>query len=125
MSAATNQRTVLLVDDDVVIRNLLRRSLEAAGFSVLAAADANEALAVVRTCSERIQVMLTDIEMPGTDGLTLAEQITCERAGTLVLLMSAGTARIIPEQMAFIAKPFSPTELIAKLELLLGMKRQL
>jgi DNA-binding response OmpR family regulator len=116
MEVAIKRRVVLLVDDDVLVRNLVRRSLEAASFLVFAAADGTEALKLSGTCPERIHVLLTDIEMPALDGVALAKQIKQERRDTAILLMSAGTARAIPSGMAFIAKPFSPAELFAKIE---------
>jgi DNA-binding response OmpR family regulator len=57
------------------------------------------------------------------DGISLAEQITRERSDALVLLMSGGTARNIPEHMAFISKPFFPSELVARLEDILSRDR--
>ena len=115
MGVKTSPRTVLLVDDDVLVRNLLRRNLEMAGFSVLAAANAAEALDVWRACNNRIDALLTDVEMAGGDGITLAEQLTRERTDMAVLIMSGGTARVVPESMAYISKPFSAADLIARL----------
>jgi DNA-binding response OmpR family regulator len=116
MVEAIKQRVVLLADDDVMIRNCVRRSLEAAGFFVLAAADGSEALALSRSFPAYIDALVTDVEMPGIDGVTLAEQIMRERTETLVLVISAGSTKVIPGTLAFLAKPFSPKELCAKLE---------
>jgi CheY-like chemotaxis protein len=116
MAVSTRPCVVLLTDDDVVLRNLLRHILEAAGFLVLAAADGLEALAHSRACPQRIDVLVTDVEMPAMDGIALAEQIRRERKDISVLLMSAGTMQQIPEHIPFIAKPFLPKELLAKLE---------
>lgn len=123
--ASTAKRTVvLLVDDDVVIRNLVRRKLEMEGFCVLAATDGNEALSLSRTCPHSIDVLLADVEMPGMDGVTLAEQITRERGDTSILLMSGGTEKAIPERMSLMSKPFSPTELVAVLTDVLARRKQ-
>ena len=124
MAEATRQRVVLLADDDALVRNLVRRILEAAGFLLLTAADATEALALSRAYSNRIHVLLTDIEMPGMDGIALAEQLTAERPDTQVLLMSGSITRGIPDQTAFILKPFVPGELLAKIGELLGNDAQ-
>jgi DNA-binding response OmpR family regulator len=123
MALATKRRVVLLADDDVLVRNLIRRSLEAAGFLVLVAADGTEALALSETCPERIDVLLTDVDVAGIDGISLAEQIRLARKDTLVLLMSAGTTHAIPNRMPFISKPFSLTELVAKIEQVLASGR--
>jgi DNA-binding response OmpR family regulator len=119
MSASITQCVVLLADDDVLVRNLVRRSLEAAGFVVLAAANGTEALALSKASSEPIHILVTDVNMPGMDGVTLAKQIRRERTDTLILLMSGGTTLSIPNGMPFIAKPFSPTDLLAKVKELL------
>ena len=122
MAAIAKHRVVLLVDDDVMIRNLVRRKLEMEGFCVLTAADADEAFALSRACPDPIDVLLADIEMPGMDGVTLAEQITVERTDTSVLLMSGGTKKAIPERMSFMSKPFSPAELVASITDLLARR---
>jgi DNA-binding response OmpR family regulator len=123
--ASTAKHTVvLLVDDDVVVRNLVRRKLQAEGFCVLTATDADEALLLSRTCPERIDILVADVEMPGLDGVRLAEQITRERGDTAVLLMSGGTDKTIPEQMTFMPKPFSPSELVASLTDVLARRKQ-
>ena len=124
MAAATRQRLVLVADDDVVIRNLIRRSLEGAGFRVLAAADGSEALALSRACPEHIDALVTDVDMPHMDGVTLAHHIAQERTNMSVVVMSGGTMRIIPEQLAFVSKPFLPAELIAKLEDVLASRQR-
>jgi CheY-like chemotaxis protein len=119
MGPKTEQRVVLLAEDDVLVRNFVRHILKAAGFLVLAAADANEALELSRICQHRIHLLLTDVDMPGMNGLALAEEITRERADTIVLFMSGGTRQVIPETVPYITKPFTPKALIRKLEELL------
>jgi two-component system OmpR family response regulator len=124
MASITEHRIVLLVDDDVMIRNVLRRSLESAHFRVFSAADAQEALEVSRSFPDRIDVLIADVEMPGMDGVALAAQITSERRDTAVLFMSGGTERPIPENIPFISKPFSPAELVAKVAGILGQRTE-
>jgi DNA-binding response OmpR family regulator len=123
MPEKTSRRTVLLVDDDVMVRNLIRRSLEQAGFAVLSAADAEEAFALSRARIEPIDALVADVELPGRDGIALAEQLARERKDLAVLVMSAGTEQFIPEPIAFISKPFPPADLIARLADMLGLSR--
>ena len=123
MPEKTSRRTILLVDDDVMVRNLIRRSLENAGFSVLTAANAEEALALSRACVGKIDALVADVELPGLDGIALAQQLERERKELAVLVISAGTERFIPEAMAFISKPFPPGDLIVRLAEMLGLSR--
>ena len=120
MVETARQYVVLLADDDALVRNLVRRILEAAGFLLLCAADGPEALVLCRAYSQRIDVLLTDVDMPGMDGIALAQQITCERPETRVIFMSGSMTRGIPEDVPFILKPFSPGELRAKINEVLG-----
>ena len=115
------QRIVPLAEDDVSVRNLVRHTLQQFGFVVLAAADAGEALAISQAYPDRIHILLTDVDMPGMNGIGLAENITHERCETAVLLMSGGPTQITRKQeWAFLQKPFGPEQLIQKLEELIA-----
>lgn len=120
MGLPTQQCVVLLADDDVWVRNLVRRILEDVGFVVLPAANAVEALALSRAYPQRIDVLLADIDISRGSGVALGNQIITERSDTLVVLMSGGTLQTVPTRMPFILKPFSPGELVAKLRELLA-----
>jgi two-component system chemotaxis sensor kinase CheA len=72
--AAPDRPRVLLVDDSQFFRNMLAPLLNAAGFSVISAVSAEEALAVLRD-GARIDIVITDIEMPGTDGFELTSAV--------------------------------------------------
>ena len=123
MALHTQQGIVLLADDDVWVRNLVRRILEAAGFVVLSAANAGEARTLSRAYPQRIDVLLVDVDISRGIGIALVTQIIAERSGTLVLLMSGGSSQTIPSRMPFIQKPFSPGDLVAKLRDLLATCR--
>jgi len=105
------RRPVLLIaDDEVVIRNVAQITLERAGYSVLAASDGEEALAISRRFPGHIQLLLTDINMPKMDGFKLREHIIQERPGTFVLLMSG---QVNPgAEFHFLPKPFTPAVLV-------------
>jgi two-component system cell cycle sensor histidine kinase/response regulator CckA len=103
---------ILLVEDESAVRDFARRALEKAGYSVLTAADANQAVAASDR-AERIDILLTDIVMPGTHGPALAERIRAGRPGVRVVFMSGYADRVVnPRGTAeasglFLSKPFS------------------
>ncbi|HXY25531.1 MAG TPA: response regulator [Candidatus Acidoferrum sp.] len=111
-------KTVLIVDDMDGLREMLADFLPLLGMQVLEAAGAMEAIHTARSHTETIDLLLTDIEMPGMSGLKLAEKLTHMRPGIRVLYMSAGTnplerttSKQKPLGSYFIQKPFSLEEL--------------
>ena len=80
---------VLLVEDEAAVRNVTRAQLESLGYCVLACANAAEALQVVEGLSEPIDLLLTDVVMPGMNGRELAERLT-ERQPSLRVLFTSG-----------------------------------
>jgi CheY-like chemotaxis protein len=109
-------RTVLVVDDDEVIRGLVRAALRSGGYEVLLAADGSEALRVLYGESSTPALLLTDIEMPGMGGIELAARVTAERPDMRVLLMTGRPDSVGPAlDRAMVAgvllKPFTTDEL--------------
>jgi DNA-binding response OmpR family regulator len=92
---------------------------------VLTAGDAAEALAITRAYPGPIHLLLTDVVMPGMGGRELAEHVVGERAGLRVLFMSGYTEDevlhrgVSAEAMAFLAKPFTPEALVARVRAVL------
>lgn len=80
--------TIMVVDDDEAIRTVSYRALSAAGLTVLAFKTAEDALAFSRSFAGSIDVLLTDIVMPGMDGFALARELVSARPGMKVLFMS-------------------------------------
>jgi len=80
--------TILLVEDDAPMRRLLARVLEGQGYRVLAAQDGDEALSLASEYDEGIDLLVTDLVMPGLDGRTLATRLRESRDGLPVLFMS-------------------------------------
>src|SRR5262245_53690664 len=78
---------VLVVDDEPSIRSLLRTVLAGSGYSVLTAAGGIEALDLLRR-NHTIDLLISDFQMPGMDGLELYEAVTFQRPGTPVLFIS-------------------------------------
>jgi PAS domain S-box-containing protein len=110
-------KTVLLVEDDHAIRKLARSALESDGHLVLAAVDGPEALKVSREYTGEIDILLTDVVMPGMTGVDLARELAEERPGIETVYMSAYANRSVsdrlhlPTDACFLAKPFSLREL--------------
>jgi len=121
-AAATldGKETVLLVEDQEPVRRLTRRMLALHGYRVLEAADGAEAQSVASRHTARIDLLLTDVVMPGISGWTLAEQLRKARPDLRVMLMSGYSEDMTARRGApaagllFIQKPFGPAELAAK-----------
>jgi DNA-binding response OmpR family regulator len=113
--------TVLLVEDDDQIRRVLLHFLNDAGYTVLEAPSAEEALAVAETWPGPIQVLLTDYSLPGLSGDDLQRAVRAVREETHVILMSASglpgeVGRLAREAgLRFLPKPFSRQSLLANI----------
>jgi two-component system cell cycle sensor histidine kinase/response regulator CckA len=121
--------TILLAEDEEMVRNLARESLRLSGYTVLEAANASEALLISQQYKEPIHLLLTDVVMPGMSGKELAECLVELRPDTRVLYMSGYTDQsivhhgILDEDIAFIGKPFTPTALVVKVSRVLHQMR--
>jgi PAS domain S-box-containing protein len=112
--------TILLVEDEPRIRKLALSILRANGYTVLPAGNAEEALSQSLDYSGAIQLMLTDVVMPGNNGQQLATRISEQRPKIRVMFMSGYTEHAILERIllepkaAFLQKPFTPDQLLKK-----------
>jgi two-component system, cell cycle response regulator CpdR len=95
----------LVVDDDPAIRSYVQSILRAEGFETLEAEDGAQALEVVRMLDGSIELIVTDIQMPGSDGITLANAVRAAFPSVAILLMS-GYPRADAD-FPFLEKPFS------------------
>jgi two-component system phosphate regulon response regulator OmpR len=112
--------TILVVDDEPDVREVLEEYLTSHGYGVITAENAASAKTIV--AKQPIDLALLDINMPGEDGLSLARHLR-ERYATIaiVMLTSAGTVvdRIVGLEMGaddYVPKPFDPRELVARLK---------
>ncbi|MBE2319239.1 response regulator [Solirubrobacter sp. CPCC 204708] len=115
---AAGTETVLVVEDDRNVRDLVRLLLESNGYTVLTAQQADEA---VRVCTELdVDLLLTDVVMPETSGRELAEQVAAAAPGVRILFMSGYSDEavhrhgVLSEDAAFIEKPFTERSLTTK-----------
>jgi PAS domain S-box-containing protein len=111
--------TVLLVEDDVEVREALRRFLDRRGFRVLEASTGTEALECAHDYTDIIDVLLTDVIMPGMGGKELAETISDERPETHIFLMTGyagGRFRNLDERWELMPKPLDLDDLAGKLD---------
>jgi CheY-like chemotaxis protein len=118
--------SILLVEDNDNLRNLLQRTLEGGGFSVLSASDGAEALRLCQQHDGAISLTVSDIVMPQLNGLQMTEQIRAARP-KMKFLFITGFADEFPELRELIKngadvleKPFLPSELMGKVEKMLN-----
>jgi CheY-like chemotaxis protein len=117
-------KTVLIVDDEELVRVLTARMLEEAGYKVLTASDGYEALRLVTQLAGVVDVLVIDLRMPGMTGEQLAERVRQCVPTALLLFMSGYTS---PEHTGplpgpFLAKPFSHADLLDNVQQLLQRK---
>ncbi len=110
--------TVLLVEDDELVRELARTVLSTNGYRVLVASNGGEALLTCEQHSGKIHLVLTDVVMPQMTGRQLHERLSTARPGMKVMFMSGYAENaivhngVLDHGTNFIAKPFSPNDLV-------------
>jgi CheY-like chemotaxis protein len=118
--------TVLVVEDEDAIRTLVRLALEKQGYTVLTASNSSDALDLLKENSVHLDLLLTDVIMPGMSGRELAEKVLTERPGLRVLYMSGYTDDALGRHGLqwtadqFIQKPFTPASLVEKVRTVLA-----
>ncbi len=123
---ARGTETVLVAEDDDVVRDLLRAFLEGLGYRVLPSSGAEQAMELCRAHVGPIHVLVTDLVMPGASGTVLAREIAVARPGIAVLFISGYPEEMAmkdeapPAGSAFLQKPFTQEALSRKVRELLG-----
>jgi two-component system cell cycle sensor histidine kinase/response regulator CckA len=115
--------TILLVEDEELVRTLAVTVLTKSGYKVLEAGQGGEALDFTARYRERIDLLITDVVMPGINGVELAGRIRESHPGIKVLFMSGYSEKAVvrlPEDAAFLQKPFSLGELAEKVRSVLA-----
>jgi CheY-like chemotaxis protein len=112
--------TILVVEDDASVRELVSRVLEEAGYRVLLAGAPAEALSLVAGLEEPLHLLLTDVVMPGLNGRALADHLLRLRPSLRVLFVSGYAQSAIVREgvleagVDFLPKPFTPVTLRAR-----------
>jgi CheY-like chemotaxis protein len=120
-TARGGSETVLLAEDDETVRNLTKTVLAEAGYTVITAADGEEALAKFSGDKERVNLLLLDVIMPKKNGREVHEEALRIRPDIKTLFISGYAGDVLRKEdnpdarLNFIAKPVSPTELLKKI----------
>ena len=116
---STGTETILVVEDNVYVRNVTGLILNKAGYRVIKVADGNEAILQTGRKDVEIDLLLTDVVMPDINGLELARQFLTTRPGAKVVFFSGYTAEVFPYHKLYnlgvtlIDKPFTTNALLA------------
>jgi two-component system cell cycle sensor histidine kinase/response regulator CckA len=116
----TVSETILLVEDEDSIRNMISEQLKKDGFRVLTAANGEQAIEVANSCKEQIDLLITDVIMPGVNGAVLAKKLSIDRPAMRILFMTAyiefkpKDQESLPPDAHILSKPFSHKDLLAK-----------
>ena len=118
-------KKILMVEDDIGVRELVRQVLQRQGYTLLEAQNGQEALRLSAYYSGPIHLLLTDVVMPGMSGKALASELAQTRPDLKILFMSGYTDEAIAQHgvldagVAFLQKPFSPSPLARKVRAVL------
>ncbi|MFA6032979.1 MAG: PAS domain S-box protein [Myxococcota bacterium] len=121
--------TILVVEDEEIVRQLVVKILSHLGYTVLHAPDGEKALLIAAEHKDRIDLLITDVVMPGMNGRQLMEKLIKQRGEMTVLFTSGYTEDIILNQgvvegnLNFIGKPYSPHSMANKVRGLLDNKK--
>jgi two-component system, cell cycle sensor histidine kinase and response regulator CckA len=127
--AERGQETILLVEDEKLVLELIQETLRDAGYTVLAAGEPREALRMAEAHDGKIDLLVTDVVMPGMNGRVLYDTLSEVRPGLKVLYMSGYTANanisrgVLDSDINYMQKPFSIGTIASKIrEVLDGTK---
>jgi two-component system, cell cycle sensor histidine kinase and response regulator CckA len=129
-AVGAGEGTVLLVEDEANVRQMARLMLESAGYSVLTAVSPQEALELCRRPELRVDCLLTDVIMPGMNGVELSDAVRELRPGVGIVYMSGYTADMIAHHgvlaqgVIFVQKPFDMNSLNEKVQEAIKFSRQ-
>ena len=119
-ASSTGTETILLVEDEAIVRDLVCEILRDSGYVVLPAASGSDALKITAAHSKPIDLLITDVVMPETSGPELANTLRRARGEMRILYMSGYTDDAVlvrqglPENCAFIRKPYTPLQFLQK-----------
>jgi DNA-binding response OmpR family regulator len=116
---SSNAATVLVVDDDYQVREIIQLVLESAGYQVLVARDGTDTLAVLESAPDPIALAVIDFNLPGMDGRRLATRINTVSPSTRILFISGQPVDSLMDyglvqDSWFLQKPFTHAQLLAR-----------
>jgi len=118
--------TVLVVEDQDEVRNFVVRALASRGYCVLQATDGSQALALAESHSGVIDVLVTDVVLPGMNGRELADRFRIGRPCTKVIYTSGypqdliAHRGVLPDDISYIPKPYTADQIVAKVRETIG-----
>ena len=119
--------TILVIDDEETIRNIISRRLQEEGYASVTAADGKEGIEIASKCD--FDLVLTDMKMPGMSGMEVLSQMATDHPGTCVLVLTAMTDRRTAVEAInrgaydYVTKPFNLNDLIVRVETALERRR--
>lgn len=120
--------TILIVEDETAVRDVARTMLQRRGYTVLVAADGEQAVRASAQFADRIDLLLTDVVLPHTNGRVVAEQVRAARPDISVLYMSGYSADtvlsqgFVAEGVQLLEKPFTESTLLSRVRKLLDAR---
>jgi two-component system cell cycle sensor histidine kinase/response regulator CckA len=121
--APSRPRTILLVEDSSVIRKIMSRLLVNAGFDVLEAGSGPDALQVLDTSAQPIDLLITDLWLPGMNGRQVVAEVRGRQPDVRILYVTGDPSEVIAEP--FLAKPFMPGQLLSVVNDILSSRTEL
>jgi CheY-like chemotaxis protein len=110
--AARTDRAVLVVEDEVLVRLMIAEELRSAGYEVIEAATADQALDVLAHISD-VSIVISDIRMPGSmDGVEFARLVRSEYPATRIVLTSGNFPNVAVDHDGFFLKPYDPRKMV-------------
>jgi PAS domain S-box-containing protein len=128
VASTRGNEAILLVEDDPLVRSVTFRALERSGYRVISAASGEEALAIARREGTLIDLVVTDVVMPGMTGREVVDELRRRLPRIPALFVSGYTQDAIVQRgvldsgMAFLPKPFTPSTLVARVRALLDSR---
>ena len=127
--ASTDADAILVVETEILIRMVIAAYLRDCGYKVIEAANADEALLILRQPELRVDVVFSDVDVTGTmDGFGLSHWVRANRPGVETILVgtvarAADAAADLCESGPLLAKPYEPQTIVGRIKTLLAQKR--